>query len=117
MKRRFGKNNTGVNLSICMVSYNSENVIPECLEALREQMYLSFTVTGVDNSSHGGSVAFINTNHPDVEIISLPAKFGFSAANNRVLKNIKPPDVALLNNDSVPHRLWLEKLVKTLDAY
>lgn len=104
-------------VSVIVVNWNGRELLPECLEALRRQTYPSFTVTVVDNGSHDGSVEFINTHHPDVETISLPANLGFSAANNRALKNVRTPYVALLNNDAVPHPLWLQALVETLDAH
>ncbi len=53
-------------------------------------------------------------NYPEVKTIALPENLSFAAANNIAIKSVNTEYVALLNNDAVPHPLWLEKLLEAL---
>lgn len=87
------------------------------MDRLRQQIYQPLSVIVVDNGSSDGSVDFVNRNYPEVKTIALPKNVGFATANNIALKRVQTKYVALLNNDAVPHRLWLEKLVEALEAH
>jgi GT2 family glycosyltransferase len=68
----------------------------------------------VDNGSEDDSVDFVAKHYPEVHILPLPSNLGFSAANNAAIETSRSEFVALLNNDAVPHPMWLKELVETL---
>ena len=104
-------------INIVVVNWNGKELLPACLDALRNQVYKPLCITFVDNGSDDGSIDFVSQNYPEVEIISLPGNFGFSAANNIALRNVKTKYVALINNDAIPHIDWLKNLVEALENH
>ncbi len=101
-------------VNVIIANLNGKRLLPECLNGLRQQVYKSFEITLVDNGSEDGSVGFVVKNYPEVQTIALPLNLGFSAANNAVLKTARTEFVALLNNDAVPHPMWLKELVEAI---
>jgi len=106
-----------MNVTVIIVNWNAKTLLSECLDGLRNQIYRSLTVILVDNGSNDGSIDFVTNNYPEVKTIALPENLGFAAANNIALKTVQTEYVALLNNDAVPHHLWLKHLVKALESY
>lgn len=104
-------------ISIIIVNWNGMKFLSECLDRLRHQTYQEFTIILVDNGSNDGSVNFVSRYYPEVKTIALPKNIGFSAANNLVLKTVQSKYVALLNNDAVPHPLWLKSLIEALESH
>ncbi|MBW1742613.1 MAG: glycosyltransferase, partial [Deltaproteobacteria bacterium] len=51
------------------------------------------------------------------EVIGLAENFGFATGNNIAIKRAKTKYIALLNNDAVPHPLWLQRLVEALESH
>jgi len=70
----------------------------------------------VDNGSEDGSVDFVRLRYPEVNIMALSRNTGFCGGNNAALRQTESEYVALLNNDAVPHPLWLHHLVDALDG-
>lgn len=104
-------------VSIIVVNWNGKRFLSECLDGLRRQIYQPFSVILIDNGSSDGSVDFVNRNYPEVEIIALTKNLGFAAANNIALQTVQTEYVALLNNDAVPHPIWLNRLIEALESY
>ena len=104
-------------ISVIIVNWNGRQFLPECLDGLRRQRYRQFSVILVDNGSNDKSVDCVSRNYPEVKIIALPKNLGFSTANNYAIKTVQSAYVALLNNDAVPHPLWLKHLVEALESH
>jgi GT2 family glycosyltransferase len=104
-------------VSVIVVNWNGKELLSDCLDGLRQQIYQEFSVILVDNDSNDGSINFVNCNYPEVKTTALPKNVGFSAANNIALKTVQTRYVALLNNDTVPPSLWLKSLVKALESH
>ena len=104
-------------ISIIIINWNGRELLPDCLEALRRQVYRDFSVILVDNGSRDGSAAFVSEHFPEVRIVELPENRGFSAANNVALETVDTEFVALLNNDAVPDPLWLKSLIEALEEH
>ncbi|MHB8773178.1 MAG: glycosyltransferase family 2 protein [Syntrophales bacterium] len=102
-------------VSVVIVNWNGRAFLPECLEALRRQVYRAFSVILVDNGSDDGSAAFVSAQYPEVRVLALPENKGFAAANNVALRMVETEFVALLNNDAVPDPVWLQSLVEALE--
>ncbi len=103
-------------VSVIIVNWNGKKLLAECLDGLREQEYKQFRTILVDNGSVDGSVDFVSHNYPEVEVIGLAENSGFATGNNIAIKRAKTKYIALLNNDAVPHPLWLNHLVEALES-
>jgi len=97
--------------AIVIPNWNGLDTLGCCLASLEHTKAM---VVVVDNGSVDGSVDFIKTNYPLVELIALPKNIGFAGGVNKgVLKVIDLgfEYVALFNNDAVATEAWLEHLV------
>lgn len=87
-------------ISIIIVNWNGKALLAECLEALQPALIASDQVIVVDNGSHDGSVAWIQTHAPWVELVVLPHNRGFAGGNNAALPICRHPWILLINNDA-----------------
>ncbi|MHC4105542.1 MAG: glycosyltransferase family 2 protein [Planctomycetota bacterium] len=104
-------------ITIIIVNWNGKNLLAECLDGIRRQSFRHFSTILVDNGSNDGSIDFVRQNYPEVRLITLKENLGFAVANNIALRTVQSRYAALLNNDAVPHTLWLEKLAGSLEAH
>jgi GT2 family glycosyltransferase len=104
------------NLVYCVVpNWNGKKLIGPCIDSLLKQTLVPRIIV-VDNGSQDGSVSYIKTAYPGVEVIELAKNYGFAGGVNRgteyALK--KGADfVALINNDATAEPDWLTGLLKT----
>src|SRR5262245_46607498 len=86
------------------------------LSSLREQSFRDFDVTVVDDASTDDSIAYLEREWPDVEVVTLERNAGFAVAVNTGIRASTGEYIALLNNDVELSSDWLEELVRELDA-
>lgn len=101
-------------VSIIIVNWNGRSLLQECLEAVMRQSYVHYEVLLVDNASHDGSVEYVRTAYPQVQIIPLSENTGFTGGNIAGLLEAGGEYIALLNNDAVLTDHWLEVMVNSL---
>jgi GT2 family glycosyltransferase len=90
-----------VDLTIVIVSYNTEALLVPMFEALdAASADLSTQVIVVDNASRDGSVAWLRAHRPQAELIVNEANVGFGRANNQAIPSIRGNYVLLLNTDA-----------------
>lgn len=102
-------------VTVIIVNWNGLHLLQDCLKSLQEQEFKRFETIIVDNGSSDGSVEWLYSCHPEVTVIPLSSNKGFCAANNAGYRLAKTKYVALLNNDTVAHPLWLGSLVEALE--
>lgn len=101
------------NVFVVVPNWNGKNFLAACLGSLEKQTVKARLLV-VDNCSSDGSVAFLQKNFPNVELVLLPNNKGFAGGVNEGIKRAMQADaeyVALFNNDAVADETWLEKLV------
>jgi GT2 family glycosyltransferase len=87
--------------SIIVVSFNTCEILRECLESvLREAGELSVEVLVVDNHSSDGSPEMVEASFPQVRLIRSSVNLGFGAANNLALEAAQGRYFVLLNSDA-----------------
>lgn len=107
-------------LSIVILSYNSQFWLKKTLETLKE-FYLDHTefkveTIVVDNNSPDDSVALVKKDFKWVRLIINPENSGFAAGNNIALKELKSRYYMLLNNDvQLTEKSNLDHLIKFMD--
>ena len=101
--------------SVIIPNWNGERHLPDCLDALRNQICTDFQLVLVDNGSTDRSTFLVRTGWPDATIVELPENIGFAAAVNRGISVSRGRYVILLNNDTQAAQDWLAKLSKAVD--
>ena len=84
-------------LSVVIVSWNTKDILFECLKSL-EGEEVDETIV-VDNASSDGSSEMVKQHFKNVQLISNPDNYGFSKAANIGLKNSIGDQILLLNSD------------------
>jgi GT2 family glycosyltransferase len=87
-------------LSIVIVSYNTRELLRQCLASLQRHAPAAQVIV-VDNASRDGSAQMVRTDFPHAEVVALPDNRGFAAANNAGLRLAAGDPVVLLNSDTV----------------
>ncbi|MFW6110018.1 MAG: glycosyltransferase family 2 protein [Patescibacteria group bacterium] len=90
-------------LSVIIVSYNTRDLLAECLSSLNKYLPKDSEVIVVDNASEDGSVQMVRKRFPQFRLIDLYENRGFGGANN-VGACLAAGDLLwFLNSDAVLH--------------
>ncbi len=105
-------------LSIVIVSYNTKDILADCLESLKKvQNELSFETIVSDNGSSDGTPEMIKTRFNWVKLLDNAKNLGFSKGNNKAKGIAKGEYVLFLNSDTLVHKTTLLKSVEYLDSH
>ena len=104
-------------VDIIIVSFNTRDVLAQCLRSLHEPPpRVPHTTTVVDNASTDGSVETVRRDWPDVRLIEAGGNLGFARANNLGIRSTDGELVLLLNSDTVVPPGAIDRLVDRLRA-
>ena len=103
-----------VELSIIIVSYNTKQLLDECLHSLAaaDQPHGGVEIIVVDNASEDGSQEMVKQKYPQVELLACKENAGFSTANNRGAALAHGEAILFLNSDTCIDQ---QALVQPLD--
>jgi hypothetical protein len=91
-----------IDLSIIIVTWNSEQEILACLDSVKNAAGgTNCEIFVVDNASIDATVNIITTSFPEVRLIKNSSNLGFAKANNLALKVCKGDNILLLNPDTI----------------
>jgi GT2 family glycosyltransferase len=104
-------------LSVVVASYNTRDLLRQCLRSLKTATSnLATEIIVVDNSSLDGTGAMVSQEFPDVRLLANPSNEGFAKANNRALKSARGRFVLMLNPDTLVPPDTIQPLVEFLSA-
>jgi len=102
-------------VSVIIVNYNGRLFLEDCLNSLKQVNFDSFEVILVDNNSMDGSIEFVKTNHPTVNILKLDKNYGFARPNNVGAKIAKGDFLLFLNNDTKVTPNFITELINVIN--
>ncbi len=76
-----------MNLGIAIVSFNTRDLLRECLASLRD-VTLPLRVVVVDHASRDGSAAMVRSEFPHVELLARSDNPGFAGGTNSALRRL-----------------------------
>lgn len=103
-------------VAIVITNWNERHYVEACLRSLYAQNFQDFEIFVVDNASSDDSVAVIQRDFPEVNLIQNEANLGLCAANNRGILATDAEFVAILNNDTELEPDWLGQLVEAMQS-
>lgn len=107
-----------IDLSIVIVSYNTKDLLEECIESIyKNTKEISFEIVVVDNNSKDGSSEMVSKNFKDVILIENRKNLGFSKANNVGVKKTSGRLVLFLNSDTLVYEKTLKYMVDFMDKH
>ena len=107
---------------VVLVSYNREQLLGQCLDAIAAQTCTPAGVVVVDNASTDGSAALAKAHAAATDVVCLPHNTGgaggFAAGMAFALQRYPGAKwLWLMDDDTIPHPDCLEQLLRTADAY
>ena len=88
-------------ISVIIVSYNTRDILRQCLNALfAHSTDVEMEVLVVDNDSRDGSPAMVCQEFPLVTLVANDVNLGFAAANNQAFALARGEFILLLNPDA-----------------
>jgi GT2 family glycosyltransferase len=102
-------------VSVVIVNFNGADMLGDVLDSVRAQSLSCQEIVVVDNGSADGSCELVRRAYPEVRLLVLDENLGFAGGNNAGIRAAKGEYVALINNDAVADRHWLEELVNTAE--
>jgi len=103
-------------ISVIILNYNGKDYIEECLDSVLNQTYEPLEIIVVDNASNDSSLEILREKYSSkIRLIESNANLGFAGGNNLALDDAKGAFIALLNNDAVADRRWIEELMSAIN--
>jgi len=108
--------NSLFDVSVVIVSFNTREVLRECLESVRRGSgALRVQTIVVDNCSADGSREMVQREFPEVLLVCSDVNLGFAGANNLGFKSARGRYIVLLNSDAFLAEEALERSVQHMD--
>ena len=104
-------------LLILIVSWNTRDLLRDCLQSLEPAAHPEWDVLVVDNASTDDSVAMVRREFPTVRRIENAVNAGYARANNLGLRASVAPYALLLNSDTRATPGAIQGLVAFLNAH
>lgn len=111
------------NLSIIIVSYNTKDLLRDCLYSLIRSNQLNhplssnYEVIVIDNASTDNSAGMIKKEFPQVKLIQNRANLGYAKANNQALRQAHGEYILFLNPDTIVSPKSLKPLIDYLKTH
>ena len=114
------ENQTGIKLSIIIVSWKVRQLVLDCLESVYRHTRLPrdcYEIFLVDNDSGDGTVEAVRERFSDVHVIGNTDNVGYGAANDQAYERSSAPYALLLNPDSVLLDDAIGKMLDYMEAH
>ena len=100
-EEKFLENAAGPLVSIIVVLHNSRDWLPDCLESISRQTYMSIELVLVDNASNDGAQEWISSNFPEAKYLRINESTSFAKAINIGVEASEGDFILLLNPDTI----------------
>lgn len=101
---------------VVILNWNGENFLKKFLPSVTSNTIESgVEVVVADNGSNDNSIAFLESNYPNIRVIKFDKNHGFATGYNLALKQIEAEYYVLLNSDIDVPQGWLSPLVQFMD--
>lgn len=99
-----------MDIAVVILNYNGKDLLEQFLPSVVEHSKEA-NIYVIDNASNDGSVTFLNTEFPEIQIIQNPENYGYAQGYNAGLKEINEEVLCLLNSDIAVSEDWLKPIL------
>lgn len=104
-------------VSLIVVTYNSAQLLPACLDALLATEYAPCELLVVDNASADGTPELVAARYPQARLLANQANLGFGRACNTGAAAARGELLVFLNPDVIVPPSWLGVLARRMGEY
>jgi len=104
-------------LSIISLTWNSKNLIPECLNSLLGQIPSDTEIIVIDNGSTDGSKELIRKRYPDIFLIENAENRGVGPARNQGLRIARAEHILVLDIDTIVQPGAIQALIQGMENH
>jgi len=109
---------TRLDVTIAVVSYNTKDMLADCLRSLLSSPPLvTYELRVIDNGSTDGTAAMLASDFPDVGLLSNAGNVGFAGAANQAWRQSLAKYLLVVNADTVFEENCVEALVEFADHH
>ena len=105
-------------ISIGIVSYNTRDMLRDCLQSLRERANAgeaTIEVIVADNGSRDGSVEMVHSEFPEFQAFYTGGNIGYGRGNNAAFERATGRYFFVLNSDTIVEHGALREMVQFMD--
>ncbi|MDO8517073.1 MAG: glycosyltransferase [Nanoarchaeota archaeon] len=104
------------NVSVIVVSHNNKEILPKCLDSIKNQSYKQFKIYLLDNDSTDNTREFVQKNYPYINFIDVP-KEGPSKKRNIGIEKSDSKYILTLDSDVILTKNWMKNAVNYMDTH
>jgi GT2 family glycosyltransferase len=101
-------------VAVVILNYNGENLLRQYLPSVVKYSDDADIIVA-DNGSADHSLAVLKNEFPGIQVIALPANYGFCGGYNRALQQVKADYYVLLNSDIEVTPGWLTPMREAME--
>jgi len=102
--------------AVVILNYNGVDYLKRFLPTVIENA-TNCLIAVIDNNSNDSSVALLEHDYPDVQLILLNKNYGFSGGYNKGLAKVQADNYILLNSDVEVTPGWTEHMIQFMRSH
>jgi GT2 family glycosyltransferase len=102
-------------VGIGILNWNGKKWLEQFLPYLYEISYKNYRIYVIDNDSSDDSISYLQSHHPNINIISTGGNHGFAGGYNRSFAQMPEPYLLMLNSDVEVTEGFLEPMVEMME--
>ena len=103
-------------VAVVILNWNGKKYLEQFLPSVLASTYCNFRVVIGDNASTDGSVEYLESYFPQVQIIQNASNEGFAQGYNSVLKKVEADYYVLLNSDVEVRADWIDPVIGLMES-
>jgi GT2 family glycosyltransferase len=103
-------------VAIVILNWNGRRYLEQFLPSVTAGIYSNQTIVVVDNASTDDSVAFVQNNYSNVQILQHSINHGFAKGYNEALKQLDFDYYVLLNSDVEVTEDWIRPIIRLMET-
>jgi len=104
-------------VAIVILNYNGAKHLRQYLPSVLKTEYANLRIIVADNCSTDDSLALLQSEFPQVELIKLTSNYGFTGGYIRALKQVDSPYLVLMNSDVRVTPNWLAEAMAVMESH
>ena len=107
------------NIKILILNYNGKKLLKTCLDSVESIEYSNYTTILIVNHSNDGSVEYVKSQYPNIEVIQTGKNLMYAGGYNYFF-NMNPNDdcyYMILNNDAIVDKNILNGFIQGVSQY